>query len=130
MRNRRGFLLLEVIISIVVITGGLLFVMRVYSTAKEALNRSRTFFKYSLLLEEKIYDFEERGIIEEGKEDDHFPDLRDYFWEAEASSLASVAPELNDLCTVRLDVFRHQSSSEGTSPPEKYSLYTYLNKKK
>ena len=129
MRNRRGFLLLEVIISIVVITGGLLFVMRVYSTAKEALNRSRTFFKYSLLLEEKIYDFEERGIIEEGKEEDHFPGLRDYFWEVEASSLASLAPELNDLCMMRLDVFKRKNSSE-EGPPEKYSLYTYLNKKK
>ena len=61
---------MEVMVAIVVITGGLLFVMRVYSTAKSALDRSRSLFKYSLLLEEKIFDFEERGVIEEGKERD------------------------------------------------------------
>ena len=128
MKNSKGFLLLEVIISIVVITGGLLFVMRIYSTAKEALNRSRAFFKYSLLLEERIYDFEERGVIEEGKEDGRFPDLNDYLWAVEAASLASIAQELNDLCAVRLDVSRRKGPSEA-GPPEKYSLYTYLNKK-
>ena len=87
-RGRNGFLLLEVMASIVVITGGLLFVMRVYSTAKQALDRSRALFKYSLLLEEKMYDFEERGILEEGRNQDHFPDRKDYSWEVEALPLA------------------------------------------
>ena len=116
-------------VAIVVITSGLLFVMRVYSTAKEALNRSRTFFKYSLLLEEKIFDFEERGLIEEGKDQDHFPGANDYFWEAKADTLAMQGQELGDLCAVKLDVFRRKDSSQ-SGPAEKYSLFTYLNKKK
>ena len=129
MRNRRAFLLLEVMVAIVVITSGLLFVTRVYSTAKEALSRSRAFFKYSLLLEEKIFDFEERGVIEEGKGQGHFPGSNDYFWEVEADTLAFQGLELSDLCTVKLDVLHKQDYSQ-TGAPEKYSLFTYLNKKK
>ena len=59
MRTKRGFLLLEVMASIIIITGGLLFVTRVYSTVRMALERSHALFKNSLLLEEKVYDFEE-----------------------------------------------------------------------
>ena len=116
-------------VAIVVITSGLLFVTRVYSTAKEALSRSRAFFKYSLLLEEKIFDFEERGVIEEGKGQGHFPGSNDYFWEVEADTLAFQGLELSDLCTVKLDVLHKQDYSQ-TGAPEKYSLFTYLNKKK
>ncbi len=124
MGNRRGFLLLEVMASIVVITGGLLFVMRVYSTAKQALDRSRALFKYSLLLEEKIYDFEERGAVAEGRDQGRFPALKDYSWEVTADPLAPQGQYLGDLCGVRLNVFYSKSS-----PPDKYTLFTYLNKK-
>jgi len=103
--------------AIVIITGGLLFVMRVYSTAKEALDRSRTLFKNSLLLEEKIFDFEERGVIEEGKDRGHFPDDKESFWEVSAETLEPQGQELGDLCSVRLDI-------------NKYLLWTYLEKKK
>ena len=116
-KRRRGFLLLEVMVAIVVITGGLLFVMRVYSTSKLALDRSRELFKYSLLLEEKIFDFEERGVIEEGKERDHFPDNKECFWEAAAEPLQPQSQELGGLCSVKLDI-------------DKYYLWTYLEKKR
>ena len=116
-------------IAIVVITGGLLFVMRVYSTAKLALDRSRAFFRYSLLLEDKIFDFEERGIIEEAKDQDHFPGSGDYFWAVEADTLAFQEQELGDLCAVKLDVF-HKKDYAQSGEPEKYSLFTYLNKKR
>jgi len=127
--GRRGFLLLEVMASIIVITGGLLFVMRVYSTAKEALDRSRDLFKYSLLLEEKAFDFEERGVIEEGTGHDHFPDRRDYFWEVQADPLAPEGQNLSDVCAVKLDVYRARGASE-SGPPAKYYLFTYVDKKK
>ena len=120
---------MEVMVAIVVITGGLLFVMRVYSTAKEALHRSRDFFKFSLLLEDGMYEFEERGIIEEGRQHDHFPDLREYYWDTEAEPLAFEGQNLNDLCSVKLDVF-YRSSSSSSAQSDKYSLYTYLLKKK
>jgi hypothetical protein len=129
-RNRDGFLLLEIMVSIVVITAGLLFVMRVYSTAKTALDRSRTLFKYSLLLEEKMFDLEERGVVEEGKEEGHFPDdLKDYFWRVDAEPLAPQNQDWGDLCSVKMDAF-HKKNPSQTRLPEKYSLWTYLDKKK
>ena len=123
MRNSRGFLLLEVMVSIVVITGGLLFVMRVYATAKNGLDISRDLFRYSLLLEEKIFEYEERGVIEEGKNRDHFPDREYYMWEVEASPLEPAGQELSNLCEVRLGAFQAKSS-----PAQKYYLNTYLEK--
>jgi len=124
-RCKKGILLLEVMVSIVVITSGLLFVMKVYSTAKEALNRSRDLFKYSLLLEEKIYDFEERGNIAEGKEENHFPDAKDYSWSVEATPLAAERQDMSDLCNVRLTAFYNKAASG-----YRYSIFTYLEKKK
>ena len=115
-------------VSIVVITGGLLFVMRVYSTAKNALNTSRTLFKSSLLLEEKIFDFEEKGMIEEDTDHGSFRDSKDCFWEVEAAALAPQGQNLSDVCALRLGVFCNKSSPE-SGPPGKYYLFTYLNKK-
>ncbi|MDD5135754.1 MAG: hypothetical protein PHX20_01680 [Candidatus Omnitrophica bacterium] len=128
-RCKKGILLLEVMVAIVVITGGLLFVMRVYSTAKEALYRSRDLFKYSLLLEEKMYDFEERCKIEDGREHDHFPDLREYQWETVAEPLAPEGQVLCDLCSLKLDVF-YKSGSSSAGQSDKYYLFTYIPRKK
>ncbi len=125
MRGRRGFLLLEVMVSVIVITGGLLFVMRVYSTAKEALDRSRTLFKNSLLLEEKIFGFEEKGIIGEGTQAGRFDEMKDCSWEVKAYPLSLDDIDLNDLNVVELDVFNNK-----VSPPNKYYLVTYLYKKR
>ena len=61
MNNKKGFLLLEVMVSIVIITSGLLFVTRVYSTARDVIKRSFVLFKSSLLLEDKMFEFEEKG---------------------------------------------------------------------
>lgn len=104
-------------VAIIVITGGLLFVMRVYSTAKEALFRSRALFKYSLLLEEKMYDFEDRGLIEEGRDGGYFPGAKEYSWKVEADTLEIQGLKLGDLCEVMLEV-------------NKYPLWTYLEKKR
>ena len=128
MSSKKGFLLLEVMVSIVVITGGLLFVMRVYSTAKNALNTSRTLFKSSLLLEEKIFDFEEKGMIAEDTDRGSFRDPKDYSWEVEAAALAPQGQDLSELCALKLGVFYNNSSSSA-GPPNKYYLFTYLNKK-
>ena len=129
MRSRKGILLLEVMVAIIVITSGLLFVMRVYSTAKEAISRSREFFRYSLLLEEKMFDFEERGVIEEGGGQDRFPDLKDYSWQVKAEPLDPEGQLWGDLCAVRLDV-SCRKDLPGSGPPTKYSLFTYLFKEK
>ena len=125
MRNNRGFLLLEVMASIIIITGGLLFVMRVYSTVRIALERSSALFKNSLLLEEKMFDFEEKGLIEEGSDMGHFPGADGYAWQVKASQLSLDNPDLSDLETVELCVF-----NDKITPPDKYFISTYLFKKR
>jgi len=117
MNDNRGFLLLEVIISIVIITSALLFVTRSYSVSKQAIERSRALVKSSLLLEEEIFAFEETGEIGEGSGEGEFNDSKDYLWKI------SAAPAAN-LNTVTLSIFRRNN------PQEIYSLYTYLNKPK
>lgn len=117
MKDNKGFLLLEVIISIVIITSALLFVTRSYSVSKQAIERSRDLFKSGLLLEEEIFAFEEKGEIGEGSREGEFNDNKNYIWKITA------APAAN-LNTVILSVFRRNN------PQEAYSLCTYLNKPK
>ena len=125
MRTKRGFLLLEVMASIIVITGGLLFVMRVYSVARMALERSHALLKNSLLLEEAAFDLEEKGIVEEGRDTGHFSGMNDYSWQVNAYPVSLDNPDLNDLNVLELDVFNNKIAQ-----PYKYFLFTYLYKKK
>ena len=125
MRTKRGFLLLEVMASIVIITGGLLFVMRVYSVARMALERSHSLLKNSLLLEEKAFDLEEKGILEEGMDTGHFSGSNDYSWQVNAYPLSEDNPSLSDLNVLELGVLNNK-----TSQPYKYFIFTYLNKKR
>jgi hypothetical protein len=113
---------MEVMVSIVVITGGILFVMRVYSTAREAINRSGILFENSLLLEDKMYEYEERGVIEEDTDSGHFAGQDNSLWEIEATSLEGEDSNLKDICKVRLSTFKAKG--------QKYPLFTYLEKKK
>ena len=133
MKSKKGFLLLEVIVSIAIITGGLVFVTRVYSTAKYALQRSFVMFKTSLLLESRMFEFEEKGKVEaDFKDKREFSDDRDYSWSISASAVPK-DPELNqklDLCSVTLEVSRMKDREEKRSYITAYSITTYLNEKK
>ncbi len=121
MKDKRGFLLFEVIVSIAIITAGLLFVMRAYSTSKGALEKSWELFKSSLLLEEKMFEFEEKREIEEGSNQGGFADYRNYSW---AINATPVSREVSNLNVVTLDVSQKEDSSI-----TKYSLVTYLKNK-
>jgi len=117
MKDNKGFLLLEVIVSIVIITGALLFVTRSYSVSKQAIERSRDLFKSGLLLEAEMFAFEEKGEVDEGSKKGEFSDNKDYLWKI------NTVPTAN-LNTITLSVFRRNN------PQETYSLHTYLNKPK
>lgn len=117
---------MEVMVSIVIITGGLLFVMRVYSTAKQAIDRSRALFQYSLLLEEGMFEFEEKGEAEDGRKEKEFEDNKGYFWSSSASPLKEEKGKENpDLNVLALDVFRKKGQGA-----DKYSVAAILRKSK
>ena len=107
--------------SIVIITAGLLYVMRAYSTSKEAIYRSRDLFESSLLLERQIFSFEEQAEIEEGFRQGTFSDYGSYSWAINATPLSRGESNLN---IVTLDVSKKEDSSV-----TRYSLAAYLKNK-
>jgi len=114
MKSKKGFLLLEVIVSIVVITGGLVYVTRVWSASSRAIARSEEFFNSSLLAEAKMFEFEEKAQIEALLKSGEFSEGQDYTWEIEAAPM-----EGSTLNMVRLDILKKNRI-------DKQSLYTYL----
>ena len=129
MNNKRGFLLLEVIVAIAILTGGLVFVTRVYSTAKYAIQRSFVIFRSGLLLESRMFEFEEKGKIRDYlKEGKVFSDDRDYSWRLSAAPVARdpVLQESLGLDSVILEVSRNRDKEEKRSYITMYSIATYL----
>jgi type II secretory pathway pseudopilin PulG len=123
--NKKGFLLLEVMVSVVIITGGLLFVMRGYSIVRETLERSRALFGVFLLAEQKMFDCEIKGAVEEGESSGEFPDSKGFSWKLRARALAPEDSTLNDLEVVEINVFDQKKPLEIGA-----SLFTYLPKAK
>ncbi len=129
MNKHKGFLLLEVVVSIAIITGALVFVVRAYTTAKYALQRSSVMFTSSILLENQMFEFEEKGSIESDyKDGKDFPDDRDYSWSVSAVK-TDTDPVLNQklgLNLVTLEVSRNRDRKEARSYITKYGIATYL----
>jgi type II secretory pathway component PulJ len=131
--DKKGFLLLEVIVSIVLITSGLLFVIRVYSTARYAIQRSSVLFESTLLLESGMFEFEEKGEIERGlKDGKQFSRESQYSWliKTEEAPEDPVLERKLDLNIVTFEVSRHRDREEKKPYISKYFLTTYLNDKK
>ncbi len=121
------------IVSIVIITSGLLFVMRVYSTARYAIQRSSVLFESGLLLESGMFEFEEKGNIEgDLKDGKQFSRESPYSWsvKTEKAPKDPVLGQKLDLDIVTFEVSRHKDKEERKSYISKYFLTTYLNDKK
>ena len=133
MSKAKGFMLLEVVVSIVILTSGLVFVTRVYSTAKSAIQRSQVLFESSLLLESALFEYEEKGKIESDfKDGKQFSDNKDYSWSirTEEAPEDPVLGKKLGFNVVTLDVSRDKDREERRSYISKYSLTTYLDNKK
>ena len=118
MRKAAGFLLLEVILSVLLVAGGLLAVTQSFSVSKKMLFQSRELFRSALLLREKMFELEYRGDIG--------PMIKSGSWAQEARDWnVHTAPLPDaDLERVELEVFKSHQPGSG------YSLETYLKKKK
>jgi len=103
-------------VSIVVITGGLLFVTRAYSAAQHALTRSRDISIAGFLLEEKAFELDEKGALAVSSIEGEFAGRQGYSWKIDA-----VPIEGTMLNAVTLEVSRQ--GARGWS----YSISTYLN---
>ena len=63
MKRLKGFLLVEVILTVALVAGGLLFVTASFSVSKKILYRSRELFQTGLLLQEKMFELQEKEEI-------------------------------------------------------------------
>ena len=81
--KRKGFLLLEVLISVTVITVGLVYVVRSFSSSSRAIDTATHFLKSLSLVEEKLWDLEAEGMVEKGRYDGSFEDDQEYSWRLE-----------------------------------------------
>tara|TARA_B100000315_G_C14405030_1_gene508279 strand:- start:343 stop:723 length:381 start_codon:yes stop_codon:yes gene_type:complete len=123
-KGQRGFLLFEVMLSIVIVTVSALFIMRSYSSSKMSIQRSTEILRTALLLENKMFDYEIEGAIRDEEQDGDFEENDNYSWEMEAESLDEGfgEPKFN---IVRLSVFKEKNRKN-----TEYSLWTYLKYKK
>jgi hypothetical protein len=116
-------------VAITILTGGLIFVSRIYNTAKHAIQRSFVMFRSGLLLESKMFEFEEKGMIKEDfKDGKDFTDEKDYSWLIRATPVPKdpvLAQKLN-INLVTLEVARHKDKEEKRSYITKYYLTTFL----
>ncbi|MFH1380574.1 MAG: hypothetical protein ABIH57_00180 [Candidatus Omnitrophota bacterium] len=124
--NKKGFLLFEVMISIVIVAAGLLFIMHSFSSAKNSIRRSGDIFKTALLLEDKFWQFEESGEIQEGVYEGDFTGDEDYSWKIDARALDESEQNVSyaGLELVTLEVFQKKSPDK-----TKYLIETYLKSK-
>lgn len=86
LKKNSGFLLIEVLVSVVVITVGLIYIVHSFSVSTRAIGTSRDYIKALTLLEEKLWELEAAGEVEEGEDEDYFGDERVFAWELEAET--------------------------------------------
>ncbi len=85
--NKYGFLLLEVLVSITIISVGLVYIARSFSSSSRAIETSARFLKSVALAEERLWDIEAKGVIDTGSDKGHFDRDRSYTWALEAKEL-------------------------------------------
>ena len=116
MKGNRGFLLLEVIVTIAIITCGLIFVMKTYTISSQVIKNSKDLFKFSLLLEEQMFGFEEKGVISYGSWVQDLEGHKELLLKVKVTPMESI-----DLNLVTLGLSRINN------PAQDWSLYMYLN---
>lgn len=110
-------------VSVAIVAGALLYVTRVYSNAGEIVRRSQALFEYGLLLEGRMFEYEEKCSIKEKEDGGDLEGNQDYFWKLSAKLLTREDPNATPgIDNVTLDIYRHK---KGTGR-EQYSVVTYL----
>jgi hypothetical protein len=109
-----------VLITIAIVTGGLLFITQAYSYCKNMIMRSQASLYASLLAEAAIWPLEESQEAEEGLSEGRFENSKDYLWSIRTKRLES-----SDNDEVALRVFKDKEASDTL-----FSLTTWLKDKK
>ena len=82
--DKKGFLLLEVLVSVVIISVGLVYIIRSFSISTRAIATSRDYIKAASLMEDKLWELEEARQVARGEDSGYFDDERKFTWELKA----------------------------------------------
>ncbi|MEE8359413.1 MAG: prepilin-type N-terminal cleavage/methylation domain-containing protein [Candidatus Omnitrophota bacterium] len=98
-KRRGGFLLLEVLVSITVISVGLVYIIRSFSNSSRAIETAAYYLKAISLIEERLWDLEAQKGVERGRDSGRFESDARYSWktkieEAEDLPVNSVGIEV------------------------------------
>lgn len=117
LKGNKGFLLFEVLISVIILSVGLILIIEALLTSLRAVKTSSNAFKAELMLEEKLFEYELAGEISAGTGEGKFEGtIREYRWEETSKKVNEM--QLNDLKFAVL-------WKEGNSTRQ-FSIETYL----
>jgi len=85
-KNKRGFLLYDVLLALAILSIGLVTVLRSFSTSLQAVRTSRDYFKATLLLEDKLWEMERENSLPPGISRSSFPSSK-FSWKVETSAI-------------------------------------------
>ena len=114
--KRGGFLLLEVMLSVFIVVVGVVFVIGSFITSIKAFKVSKLYLDALYLTEEKMWEYEESGEIEEGSDSGKFEDYKNAEWNVEAKEIEDLP--LNET-TVQIVLKENDRK-------RKYEIVTYL----
>ncbi len=114
-----GFMLLEVLLSVFIISVGVVFVIGSFITSIKAFKVSREYFDAMALMEDVMWPYEESGRIEEGHESGDFDNYKQARWMIEAEELEELS--LNK-ATVTVELRKGER-------PRTFTVVTYLRPK-
>lgn len=117
--SRVGFLLLETLFAVLILTTGLTLVVRSFGTSLNALRISNDYTRAMLLMEEKMWDLESKGSINPGTSSGEFSsDNGQFQWTVSATVLGE-----HNLCEVKVTVFWKKKGKQ-----RDLSVVTYLKR--
>lgn len=88
-----GFMLLEVILSVLVVSIGVVFVISSFITSLKAFKLSKVYVDAVYLIEQKLWEYEETGRIEDGRSSGKFDDYKGAEWEIKAKEMDDLPME-------------------------------------
>lgn len=82
-RGRKGFLLLEVLVSVAVIAIGLVYVIKSFSSSSRAIETATNFLNSISFVEEKLWEYEALPAVNKGREHGTFARDKKYSWKSD-----------------------------------------------
>jgi len=129
-KNKDGFLLFEVILSVAILSLGLVLVLHSFTGSLKAARISQDYMRAVLLLEAKMTGLEWKGSLDSGISEGKFSQKNERFaWKIEATPVEETAGEDKEKKKIELNKVRLTVSWSESKKVERIELTTYLKSK-